>query len=102
MKNKHCQWCDHQFTTDVSYQIYCSPECREAATREKIAQRYAQTRVSRRVGKKRLCKNCLDPLSVYNDEAICSKCVVNPKDIKRALKDIKDLANGKDTQNDKE
>jgi methylphosphotriester-DNA--protein-cysteine methyltransferase len=97
MKNKHCQWCDNQFTTGVSYQIYCSAICREEATREKIAQRYAQTRAARRVGKTRECKNCKGPLSVYNDEPLCSKCDINPKDLSRALKDIKDLFHGKDT-----
>lgn len=97
MKNKHCQWCDNQFTTEVSYQIYCSALCREEATREKIAQRYAQTRASRRMGKVRKCKGCNGLLSVYNDEQLCSSCSVNPKDLSRALKDIKDLFNGKDT-----
>jgi predicted nucleic acid-binding Zn ribbon protein len=98
MKSKHCQWCDHTFETDVSYQIYCSAECREEATKEKIAMRYAQTRVARRVGKTRLCKNCSSQLSVYNDETLCSKCVVNPKDLKQALKDIRNLSNGKDSK----
>jgi len=40
MKQKHCEWCDAPFETKISYQIYCSPECREQATKEKIAQRY--------------------------------------------------------------
>lgn len=96
MRNKHCQWCDHSFEASVSYQIYCSVECREQATKEKIAERYMQTRVYRRVGKKRSCKSCGSALSIFNDEAICSTCSVNPADVKKAIKEIKDLANEAD------
>lgn len=95
MKTKHCQWCDNQFQTSVSYQIYCCAECREQATKEKIAQRYAQTRRSKRLKKSRLCKSCSIPLSAYNDDDLCSECLVNPFDVKKALKDIKGFANGK-------
>lgn len=92
---KHCQWCDAQFTTKISYQIYCSSECREAATREKIAERYAIARRNRRHGKIRKCKGCGSALSVYNDEQLCMKCTVNPNDVSKALKDIKGFMNGK-------
>jgi hypothetical protein len=92
---KHCQWCDLSFETKVSYQIYCSPECRDGATKQKIAERYQLSRISRRTGKSRKCKKCDQALSIYNDEPICSKCLVNPVDISIALKDIKRLSNGK-------
>jgi hypothetical protein len=95
MKSKHCQWCDTLFETKISYQIYCSPQCREEATREKISQRYAQTRRSNRQGKERACKSCGIKLSIYNDELLCQNCLVNPSEIAKALKDIKGLANGK-------
>lgn len=95
MKTKHCQWCDNSFETAISYQIYCSVECREQATKEKIAQRYAQTRRSKRLKKVRNCKSCDVPLSVYNDEDLCGECIVNPFDVKKALKEIKGFANGK-------
>jgi hypothetical protein len=95
MKTKHCQWCDNQFETSISYQIYCSATCREAATKEKIAERYVQTRRTRRLNKVRNCKSCGVPLSAYNDEELCAECVVNPIDVKRALKEIKGFANGK-------
>lgn len=96
MKTKHCQWCDNQFETLVSYQIYCSPPCREAATKEKIAERYAHTRRTRRLNSKpRQCKSCGVSLSAYNDEELCAECVVNPADVKKALKEIKGFANGK-------
>lgn len=92
MTSKHCEWCDTQFQAKLNYQIYCSPECREAATREKIAKRYLVERVKARVGKKRLCKSCDAPLSIYNDDTICKNCAVNPKDVSKALKEIKDLS----------
>lgn len=97
---KHCQWCDNQFETKVSYQIYCSAECREAATKEKIAQRYLLTRITNRIGKKRVCKSCKAKLSIYNDESVCNKCAIDPDEISRALREIKGLSNGKDKQSE--
>jgi DNA-binding TFAR19-related protein (PDSD5 family) len=95
MKNKHCSWCDKQFQTKLSYQIYCSPECREQATREKIAQKYLKDKVKKRMGKVRLCKTCSKQLSMYTEETICQICEVNPDDVKDTLKEIKDILNGK-------
>ena len=92
---KNCQWCDAAFETDISYKIYCSPECREAATKNKIAEKYAQKRRAKMMGKKRNCKTCGSPLSAYNDDQICHACSVNPKDVAKALKEIKDIASGK-------
>lgn len=96
---KHCQWCDNSFDTKISYQIYCSGECREVATREKIAIRYAQSRRVKRSGKDRRCKQCDSNLSIYNDDSICLRCEVNPVDVGKALKEIKGLSNGKDKSN---
>ena len=93
---KNCQWCDAAFKARVSYQIYCSDSCREEATREKIAQRYAISRRNKMIGKTRGCKSCGKPLSAYNDDQLCGSCVVNPTDVKKTLKEIKGLANGKD------
>ena len=93
MKNKHCEWCDNAFDAKINYQIYCCAECREAATKEKIAQRYLITRIKNRVGKERLCKSCNSQLSVYNDSQTCQKCITNPSDVKKALKEIKGLMN---------
>ncbi len=98
---KHCKWCDNQFKTNVSYQIYCSTSCRDAATKEKIAIRYAMSRRTRRKGKDRVCKSCGTPLSIYNDDVLCLHCDINPKDVSKALKDLKGLANGQ-TEPDKE
>ena len=95
MKNKHCEWCDHQFETKVSYQIYCSVDCRNAATKEKIAARYLVTRRSKRFGKDRKCKSCEALLSIYNDDQLCQACIINPSDVAKALREIKNIANGK-------
>lgn len=86
---KNCNWCSKDFETKISYQIYCSEKCRDLATKEKIAQRYIQTRRKRRIGKNRLCKKCGEKLSVYNDESLCIKCNINPVEVKKALKKIK-------------
>ena len=95
MINKHCSWCDKQFQTKLSYQIYCSTECREQATKEKIAEKYLRDKVKKRIGKIRLCKSCNKYLSIYTEESICNACLVNPDDIKNVLKDIREIMDGK-------
>jgi len=92
---KTCQWCDDAFEPNVGYQIYCSPECRDQATKEKIAQRYIISRRNKMIGKKRSCKSCGSQLSAYNDDVICQSCLINPKDVSKALKEIKGIADGK-------
>jgi hypothetical protein len=92
---KHCRWCDAEFTTEVSYQIYCSVECRDSATKEKIAARYLITRRQKRKNKVRKCKSCGEDLSIYNDDPLCNQCSINPVDVKKVLKQIKGLSNGK-------
>ncbi len=96
MNQKHCDWCDHSFTPAVAYQIYCSAECREAATREKIRAKYFISRLKKRAEKDRRCNLCGSSLSIYNDSNICSGCAEDPKDVAKALKEIKGLMNGKD------
>lgn len=92
---KTCQWCDDAFEAKVSYQIYCSSECREEATKEKIAERYAQSRRAKMMNKKRFCTSCGQRLSAYNDDPICQACTVDPKEVSRALREIKGIANDK-------
>ncbi len=92
---KNCKCCDNQFEETVSYQIYCSSGCRDLATKEKIAERYLHSKRQKRRGKTRLCKSCSTPLSIYNDDAICSSCAVNPDAVSRAIKEIKGKTNGK-------
>lgn len=92
---KICQWCDEPFEPNVKYQIYCTPECREFATKEKILERYAINRRNKMMGKDRKCKSCNTQLSAYNDDVLCQSCIVNPSEVSKALKKIKGVANGK-------
>jgi hypothetical protein len=92
---RHCNFCDKQFVQSVSYQIYCSVDCRELATKEKIAARYVQSKRLKRKGKVRLCKSCSMPLSIYNDFPVCSSCSINPDAVSKAIKKIKDKTDGK-------
>jgi hypothetical protein len=93
---KRCQWCDNTFETKISYQIYCSVACREQATKDNIAKKYAQKRREKMMSKPRKCRSCELPLSAYNDENICHSCSVNPKDVNKALKDLRRLSDGTD------
>jgi phosphohistidine phosphatase SixA len=93
MKNKQCNWCNESFETTISYQIYCSPECRAEATKEKILERYNQNKRKSAKHKSRKCKSCGGSLSVYNEEEICSSCMINPSDVNKALKEIRGIAN---------
>lgn len=49
----------------------------------------------KRKGKARPCKSCAVPLSIYNDEQICSSCAINPDVVEKAIKKIKGRANDK-------
>jgi len=92
---KHCSFCDQTFSSQISYQIYCSAECRDMATKEKIANRYLYSRRQKRIGKQRKCKSCQKNLSIYNDEQLCNDCNVNPVEVKKVLKEIKGIVDGK-------
>ncbi|NBX27404.1 MAG: hypothetical protein EBR55_04015 [Chitinophagia bacterium] len=87
---KRCSNCDNQFNPKVNYQIYCSIECREIATKEKIAERYQITRRQKRIGKQRYCLGgCGMTLSIYNDSGFCNNCNVSKKTVDKMLKEIK-------------
>jgi len=92
---KHCQWCDAQFETKISYKIYCSDACRDAATKHNIAIRYQKKKVEARAKKPRKCSSCGGNLSMYNENKICSKCSVDEKEVGKILKQMKGIANGK-------
>lgn len=86
-----CAWCDAEFDKVHPQQIYCSVVCRGEASKES-ARRYAKiAKYKARVGKKRLCKSCSTPLSVYNDHQLCSVCEIKESLVKRALNNIKDF-----------
>lgn len=87
---KSCERCDTKFKPKVSYQIYCSENCRDISTREKIAERYQLTRRQKRIGKTRKCLGgCGVQLSIYNDSGFCSNCNVSKKAVDKMLKEVK-------------
>lgn len=87
---KLCNRCDTYFSPKVSYQIYCTIECRDAATKEKIAERYQITRRQKRKGKDRKCLGgCGTLLSIYNDSGFCANCNVSEKAVNKMLKELK-------------
>jgi hypothetical protein len=61
------------------------------STKEKISARNAINRRNKMIGKKRKCKSCKKPLSAYNDEPLCHSCLINPAEVSRALKELKDI-----------
>lgn len=63
--------------------------------KEKIAKRYQEKRRHNPNRKLRTCKKCDKKLSIYNDDPLCQECLVNPKEVLDALKNIKGLADGK-------
>lgn len=87
-----CSWCSLEFEPKVSYQIYCSVECRNQATKEKIAERYSLNRIKNRSTKERKCSGgCGSTLSIYNDNNFCSTCMINKKKVDKMLKELKGL-----------
>jgi len=82
--------CEMHFNPRVSYQVYCSDQCRDLATKEKIAERYQITKRLKRKGKIRKCLGgCEVSLSMYNDSGFCSNCNVAEKEVNKMLKKIK-------------
>jgi len=87
---KLCENCDNMFKPKVSYQIYCGSECRDIATKNKIALRYNVTKTQKRIGKVRKCiGGCGVDLSIYNESGFCSNCNVSKKSVDKMLKQIK-------------
>ncbi len=87
---KLCSWCDNSFKPTVSYQIYCSTECRDNSTKEKIVERHKVLRRQKRKNKIRLCAGgCNTKLSIYNDDAMCNTCSINSKQVDKKIKEIK-------------
>ena len=85
---KLCNICDNRFDPKVSYQIYCSVECRNIATKEKILERYRVVRRQKRKVRKCL-GGCNIDLSIYNDSGFCSNCNVSAKAVAKMMKELK-------------
>ena len=54
------------------------------------------SRRQKRKGKDRRCKSCDQQLSIYNDDALCAECNINPIVVAKVIKQIKGIANGKE------
>ena len=89
---KPCEWCENEVLPTVTYQIYCSSECRSEATKIKIAEKQIINKRKKRYGKERKCaRGCGVVLSAYNDSNYCDNCSVDNKKVSKALKELKGL-----------
>lgn len=89
---KICDWCSNEFQPNVSYQIYCSKECRELATKEKVNERYQLKRRAKLAKKKRRCAGgCNTIISMYNTTGFCNNCMKNTKQVDKALRELRGL-----------
>lgn len=86
-----CIRCDKKFFANSNKQVYCSAECRQASSKEKILERYHIEKRKKRIGNKKKCAGgCGTILSVYNDFSMCENCLVNQKKVLRFMKELKD------------
>lgn len=89
---KICDWCSNEFQPNVNYQIYCSVECRERATKEKVNERYQMKRRQKLAKKERRCGGgCGTILSIYNSAGFCQNCMINQRKVDKALKELKGI-----------
>ena len=89
---KICDWCSNEFQPNVSYQIYCSAECRQLATKEKVNERYRVKRRQKLSKKDRRCAGgCGTYLSMYNSSGFCNQCMTSSKQVNQALKELKGI-----------
>ena len=86
----YCVWCDKEFLKKSNKQIYCSTECRQEASKEKILERYHIEKRKKRKGKVRLCAGgCQTQLSIYNDYGICDNCQVNNRKMNNFIRELR-------------
>ena len=89
---KLCECCNKAFNPTVSYQIYCSTECRSEATKEKILERHRVLKRQKRKNKVRHCAGgCGTKLSIYNDYKYCDNCIAESKQVNKTIKQIRML-----------
>jgi hypothetical protein len=90
-KMLYCRWCDKQFSPNTTKQIYCTSECRQEASKEKILERYHLQKRKNRKGKEKKCGGgCNTLLSIYNDSGICDNCLVHQSKMKTFMRELKD------------
>lgn len=95
---KQCDWCHRYFDPAVSFQIYCSEECRTAATKHNQEIKSKERKLNRRKNKIRICANsdCDNVLSIYNDSKYCASCFFSEHVVLRELNNIKRRTDAKD------
>ena len=87
----YCTWCDKQFEPSSSKQIYCSPECYQGASKEKITERYHIEKRKKRQGKEKKCAGgCETVLSIYNDSSMCDNCLTHKRKLSSFIKEIRE------------
>ena len=85
-----CIRCDNQFIPNSTKQIYCSVDCRQESSREKILERYHIKKRQNRIGRKKKCAGgCGTIISIYNDSGMCDNCLVNKNKFDSFIKDLK-------------
>ncbi len=85
-----CITCDKEFSPKSNKQVYCSAECRQTSSKEKILERYHIEKRKKRIGNKKECAGgCGTVLSIYNDFSMCENCLVNQKKVLRFIKELK-------------
>lgn len=91
---RECAWCRTPFEPTTTSQIYHSAECRQSATKQRISEQY---KTRRRIRKRQaLCAGgCGTILSIYNESKFCTVCMVDRKQLRSIMKEIKDIAHGK-------
>lgn len=86
----YCVWCDENFEPSSTKQIYCSVECRQQASKEKIELRNKTEKIKNRIGKEKKCAGgCGTILSIYNDEGICEICIEHKRKMNTFMKELK-------------
>lgn len=90
MEDSFCVLCDSPFKQNSNKQIYCSAECRQEASKEKILERYNIEKRKKRIGKEKKCAGgCGTLLSIYNDSGMCDNCIINVKKLNKFIKEVK-------------
>ena len=74
---KDCTNCNLNFESNKKNQKSCSPACCRLATNKKIMAKYYENK-KRLNGEKRYCR-CGQLLSRYNENNLCSPCIINNK-----------------------
>ena len=87
---KLCKNCLSAFYGSVERQVYCCPECRIAATKEKQA---GLRRKSPSKRKKCASNKCDNFVSEYTDSIYCSHCFLSGKVIEKDLRKIRRIVN---------